>query len=503
MQLYKDLKEYVFENKYSVYSCVFLLFVSYFYFINNWSISIDSEVAIFTNGDNSLAWIKEGRILTGLFDYFFKFGSIIPFWNDFFSIFILFISSIFWGITLTKINNDKVSIFIFKIIYLISPIYCFYLRFTTYNISISIGLLFISIVFYCLISLESKTLRTKFSNMRAVFFLTCAFSIYQVFVFYYISGLIIILLYLSISAIDKKAELLKIKKYVIHGVLIFIFSLMIYRLLMFITFLFIQKSSYTDGFFNWQLDTAINTVYSITQYFKEVYLTYQFNFLVYVTIILMCIWIVSSLILRVNKILILVGVIILFCSGFTLPFALGTSMPLRTMQTIPLVLAGIWLIICACMRNNKIRYIILLLALCATLMNARYINKIFYGDNMRLNNDINFANQIYLSLVSKVGNAITYKPLVIIGQHAQLTRPFIITSQYDTIGKSFFQWDNGNNGRMNLFMKWVGDDVIAPSTEQITKAKSMSYNMPKYPSSGSIVESSQFIILKLSDISVQ
>jgi hypothetical protein len=205
------------------------------------------------------------------------------------------------------------------------------------------------------------------------------------------------------------------------------------------------------------------------------------------------------IIINFYKNILLVSFFIIFViSSFSLVFLFGSAMPLRTMQAIPLFIAGVWLIIYRKVDSKRYKKIIFCIVIVMSYINIQYITRITYGDNMRLEYDKNFANQIYNHITVSTGDAINKKPLVIIGKHSYVNKPFIIKSDYDTIGYSFFEWDAGNPVRIHKFMSWLGYEYIYPSNLVQESALEQSFRMPNYPAKGSLRETESYIILKLS-----
>jgi hypothetical protein len=505
MSIINEIKRFFKENTRLIFLIGFILFITYGYFITNWSISIDNELHAFTGYDRShhfdlvKRWIQQGRFLIALLNFLGNY-QIIPYFNDSLSILFLLASSIIWLLTLSKVKElDNSAKLIFALVYLVSPIYVFYLRFTTYNVDISIGLLFISLsIYYFTVFLESN-LQNKLVYLISFVYLLCAISIYQVFVVYYITALLFLILYKSTTEIRKCDFYAKpMLNQLGLGLLMLCLTMLTYLIISKIIYLFIPASSYTDNFIQWGTHD-FSTIYNgLVFYFKTVLLIQRFNYLILITGICSAIFLFILIIKRLlslSMILLFVGFLI---SPFIMVFAFGFSMPLRTMQAIPLMLGGMWLLIYTIIEARLLQRIVLIIIVICTYFNAQYVTRLFYGDSMRLQYDIKFANQIYNFVNSVIGDSIATKPLAIVGMHSNTDNPFILRSIYDTVGYSFFEWDNGNYKRKHKFMQWLGNYYTLPSDDQQKLAEQLSFSMPNYPAKGSISATESMVILKLS-----
>ncbi|MFA6304011.1 MAG: glucosyltransferase domain-containing protein [Legionella sp.] len=507
--LAKDVRQYFQENKYQISLLLFFTLLAYGYYITHWAISIDSEISTFyeTPFSYTLA-LSMGRFVLYLLTVLSN-HHIIPFWNDFISVCFIFLSALIWNVSLLHINNNRQAAFIFSLIYIISPIYIFYLRYTTYNTIVSLGFFLMSLAAYHFIyflnSLE-QGIKQKASFFLCVIYVFIAISIYEMFANYWITSMLLIT---SVSLVanninNNQPYFKKSVKQISFGLLILFFSLLLYKIATVIFYHFIPlTSNYKDHYMGWG-GFDLHTGYIILKnYFLTILFSLHFNFLIVFTLVsalVFCIYLLVKNIRNAFFILILFGFVI---SGFLLPIILGYTMPLRTMQTIPLMLAGMWFIIYAAINNWVIKRCIFIFIVLATLLNAQYITRICYGDNLRLQYDINYANRIYNFVLANTGNSVSYKPLVIIGHHDYANSPLIINGYKDTLGCSFFDCGGGSINRINAFMAWLGNDYIFPTWEQQKSAINQTADMANFPDKESIKETKDLIIVKLSSFVTQ
>lgn len=502
MLLFEDLQEFVTENTRQLIFMVFLTILAYGYFITNWSISIDSELASFKPlSTSSIVSLHQGRFALYILNLLTN-HHIIPFWNDFISVVFIFSSALVWCVSLRKINANYHGLIIFSLIYIISPIYAFYLRFTTYNISISVALLFNSIALYCfvhfLIALEQNS-RQKLNFCLCTFLIFLTVSIYEVFATYWITSVLLISSYWIVSKETTRnySYLKKWFKQNSYGILCVLIALILNRICLQVINHFIDRSQYTNKFISWGKEDLVGISYNLYNYFKSMIFGQGYNFFITVTLISTIVFYVYLLkrSLRNLPMIFLLGIFVF--SAFLMCFVLGFAMPLRTLQSIPLMLAGTWLIIYVSVGNKIIQKGIYAIVLISTLLNAHYITRLFYGDNMRFQYDVNYANQLYGFVIGKVGDAINYKPLVIAGSHYYAVKPFIIKSS-ETIGFSFFECGVDCYKRIPVFMSWLGNDYIVPNKQQLLAGEMIANDMTDFPDKASIKETDELIILRLS-----
>lgn len=507
--LVKDVRQYFQENKYQISLLLFFTILAYGYYITHWAISIDSELSTFyeTPSTDTVA-LDLGRFVLYLLNVLSN-HHIIPFWNDFISICFIFFSALIWNVSLLHINNNKQAAFIFSLLYLISPIYIFYLRYTTYNTIVSLGFILMSLAAYHFIyflnSLE-QGIKQKTSFFLCVFYVYIAISIYEMFAGYWITSMLLITssTLVSSSINNNQPYLKKSVKQISFGFLSLFFSLLLYKISTVIFYHFIPlTNNYKAHFMGWS-NFDFYSVYSILKnYFQTILFSLHFNFLIVFTLVSALVFFIYLLVKNIRNaffVLILFGFVI---SGFLLPLILGYKMPLRTMQTIPLMLAGMWFIIYASINNLVIKRCIFILIVLASLLNAQYITRICYGDNLRLQYDINYANRIYNFVLANTGDSVSYKPLVIIGHHDYSNSPLIIKGYEDTLGCSFFDCGGGSINRINHFMAWLGNDYIFPTWQQQKSAINQTADMANFPNKESIKETKELIIVKLSSFVTQ
>jgi hypothetical protein len=146
--------------------------------------------------------------------------------------------------------------------------------------------------------------------------------------------------------------------------------------------------------------------------------------------------------------------------------------------------------------SNRVKYISIILPAYLILVQLQFLNSMFYGDNLRFQQDQFLGRQIISTLESE---GIDYKnrPLVFIGSR-KLDSSFLI-SKTNSGGKSFFE-DQSQMYRMTYFLGSLGYNVITPTYEEMAEANMFNEEMSIWPNPNSVKISNNLIIVKLSEI---
>jgi hypothetical protein len=496
IEIADDIIWFIQNNIQTIIITLFFIIIAYGYFITHWAISIDSELHTFrSNFDAGFAQIGRGAgiLLQWLLNY-----KVLPFWNDFFSIFSIFLSSLVWCVILSKHYKKSWAFLAFLLVYNISPIYAFFLRFTMGNMGVYLGVLLLSVLMYYL----HKALENKRDNKKiytGIFFLLVfLISLYEIFVIYYITASLFLIFMLTLENIQSegKNSYQYTARLILHTVCILVTALIVYYLINQIVYHFLGKSEYTSNMFTWKKENYRQILSGL--------LTGIWLRIAHIDFTVLIAFIFSPILLTIlvknfkkYKILPIFLLFFFLLSPFLLSIILGSVLPLRTFQPLVFVAAIIWFLWFDQIKFKLIQQMFLFTVVVLTFFNAQYINRLFYGDTMRLQYDIRLANQIYDRIKSKVVLDLLKKPLLIAGNYSHPKQPFIIKSE--TIGASFFEWDGGSAERMHRFMKWLGNEYIWASVHQYPLAIEQIKTMPSWPNEDCIAVTDEYILLKLSD----
>jgi hypothetical protein len=183
-------------------------------------------------------------------------------------------------VTLSKnTNHNKISSLVFGLTFSISPLYSFNLRFTTYNITVSIAILSSAVSMYYLVNFFSSSKKQYlFFSFVCVFI---AIAIYQAFVSYYLTAILLIVLARMLD--DKDIKICQsIKELIIIGLLLII-AVVLYEVLMAVVYHYVPKSPYLESFYAW--GTGVHSIFKNFVYFFDNFYHDSFNFLLLISLI--------------------------------------------------------------------------------------------------------------------------------------------------------------------------------------------------------------------------
>jgi hypothetical protein len=186
-------------------------------------------------------------------------------------------------------------------------------------------------------------------------------------------------------------------------------------------------------------------------------------------------------------------------SPFILMLGLGTILPGRALQALPLLLGGMWYLMLKYPIEDISNKFLIAISIYLLFIQIQFINLMFYGDYVRYQQDSFIGREIMMSLKA---NNVNYKkkPLVFIGKLEKDMSPLI--SKSNSGGLSFFEnpfMDKNQMYRMTFFLNSLGYDVITPSYEEMEIGRKDTLKMKIWPLDGSIIETDSLIKIKLSE----
>lgn len=503
----QDFKEFVKRRPSYVICMVIILVAAFGYEITNFTLSNDEELYINTSRD-VLFWLQDGRFGFTLFNsLFLKFGMFGPFQATFISTILLFIASTGMCINYEMLNKGRnvsdFSLIIFSSIFCTVPfVVAEFMIYNTVNIQFSLAIILISISMYQIIKLKdnkSDYLRWVFAILSTYF----AFSFYQGFISLFITSASF---YILCELIHSK-ENIKIKRYLsisIPYIIVMFISFILYEITNKIISLFVVQRSYLQQMLT--DEGILKATKSIVIRFLTCNDDYGMNLLRF-TVISGSILLIILMIQNYKNI---VWYIITYATFVISPFiifvVLGTSLiQFRSLTGICMLFGGVWLLITEFVVCNKFNLkikkitinpikVICVIPIIMMLYQVQIINNMFYSDNVRYEEDTRIIENI-LGEIEKIDSDYLNKTIVFSGYYKLPDSPAI--SRVQVIGMSIFEWEGGNNARIIPFINSKGFKFPLPTEEDLVTANEVAQNMPSWPSSGSIVEHDNLIIVNL------
>ncbi len=180
-----------------------------------------------------------------------------------------------------------------------------------------------------------------------------------------------------------------------------------------------------------------------------------------------------------------------------IPFMLGLvtngAIPLRSLQDVPVVVPCV--ITLAIKDNKKIsQYVIGLLAFMVIFQSVVSNNHLFLSSNLTLQADKLLASRIINRIDQIRGTATDPINFLEVVGSPNTVYPQVI-HRSETIGGSFFEWDQGNAQRVTLFLSFIGFTGLSPSGRR-GEIVAVAEAMPEWPAAGSVSAYKDTIILK-------
>lgn len=493
-------------NFYKKYKFVFvatalLLLVTFGYEIFNFSLSVDEEReitnAIGTDFDYATLPLLEGRYGLYLFKQLTDIkGIFTPGIETLFACLLLFASAIIWELNFVKLQGrlsiKKWSLVFFSGIYFSLPfIVTNYMCYATYNAALCFATLCLSLATYIIITYLKKRRITIL--VPAIFLTTIAISIYETFANYFIVSSCI---FTFLWAIHHKQ--ITLKKWLINiypYITVFLSGLLFYLLIRKI----IGTNGYTEQFVLWTNGSNRSEVFY--KLYNDILDLFRLNTLpgaslLGITTIVFLMFLILSITRYIGfkRFLIpLLGICVII-SPFLLSIITGLRMPYRTLMSMMLFEGFIWLIILNYF-SFRISIKTVLVIICTVIMWKQmvWVNRIFYGGNLCSQLDIEMGSQIGNEIIRITNENTPENPVVFIGRY-QHRSPNII--RIDAVGQSIFF--RPRSEYKVFFMNYLGFPFKHASEDQKTKAEELSKDLPIWPKDGSVVEFSDFIVVRLS-----
>jgi hypothetical protein len=264
-------------------------------------------------------------------------------------------------------------------------------------------------------------------------------------------------------------------------------------------YVLVERGSYVEGFIGWGTVGTLTTIDRLVANLGS-YLVGSGFFggwillpTIAAAVVLLAFVLRMSLRRRAWYAILLLAVICLM--PFAMSAVLGTPLPNRAMQTLPLIAASIWLLLGLVLpRTNAVMAGLLAVAVLFAIWNAGITTRLFVAEDYSFQTDRTIAGQIAERLASEgwEGQPI---PIVVVGDRR--LGPVERFASHETFGKSFFNW--GDGGRSSIFMRVLGYQMDFPTDDQKIAARARSESMPAWPAAGSVVLHEGTAVVKFSE----
>lgn len=492
---------------------VILTFIlSYGFFLTNHSMGIDDEL-MQVYGSSELI-LKSGRIGNFLSSYLFQTYEYLPFWREFLGLFLYII-----GVTIHAENFIKNIMFtkkmvtIFSCIALSFPYLAFHFVFFDNILQHGFIMIFtaFAVRYFYKFLLQEKTKLNFILMFISLFFAT---SFYESAVYYFVISCLIIEFFKFVY--DKNENFYKrvfaIGLFSLTSITLNILLCGLLKKIMNINYSKIDDFLlYDTSSFSSFLNSFVNLQGEFIQKFIA---TCEYNFGSVIALISIIVFILFSLLYAFKK----KNFNIIICSIFItlVPFSslliLGNvNMPFRSYATLSFLVALVFCLLFNQFKDKKVlANIVIGLAVLVVVYNAQEQNQIYYTENLKYENDEQFAYSVMYDL-NRLG--LENKPIIWVGVRENPKLKYNYTESNE-INISTFNWDRYDTFASEIyiirsynFFKELGLEIkgyydLAFSSmdefeEFIKDVKNKVRGMPIYPKEGSIKDFGDYVVIKI------
>jgi hypothetical protein len=462
---------------------------SYGFAMTEYSISIDEEYHLIS--PQVAAWFEQQRYGIGLIKLIRLDAMPLPFFNMFASCCLLGLAALVWCDVFVRASGGKLmqspALMAFAIFFVTVPSNAYFLTFNTYNFEVSVG------HFACAVAV-SALYRWVFEQGRWTSLLlgaACtlfALSIYQSFVFAFAAGIAAV----TAVAFACGAPWRQWTSFVAAGFLLDLAGVGV-------TFgagrILAPEQPYLDSLFNWgKLETDF-IVQWIAEAARRTYVGQGFlgGQSIPLALGVGLLGSIGILVRKPSRALVLVLVALLAVFPFFLSVAMGTAMPLRSQQTLPIAIGAMFILAgLATAGLSWLRPFWVGLAALVLVWHGQANTRLFFAEYRTYQRDLAIAEDVVDQLAEQGwrGERIA---LVVVGQLPTPEEGLYVTSE--TFGASQFNWEQG--GRLPYFMRQLGYSFEVGGPNRRTAAVAAAASMPAWPAPGAVLLQDGLAIVKV------
>ncbi len=478
-------RDFIAANRVLVLAVAGACLLSYGFALTNYSLSIDDEIAL--NTDQVGAWLPQGRFSITLLKLLLGDRMPLPFATMGIALAVLIAATLLWAFAFDRSASGRLTgtsgLILFGVFFVSVPTQAYYLTFGTFNVEVSAGYVLagLSVLLSWRWSIERR------SWVNALLAWVCAlFAVgtYQPFAVVCVTGVAVALL-LRMTAQPGGTRIPQ-RRLLREGVRCVLPTLAGAASALAVNAVLIPRDSYVGLYVGWGQSSARSIVESLAAYVRATLTGNGFvgghavlwAELAGLAVAAYFIWNA----VRDREALLPVMFLFVLLSPFAVSVALGTPMPVRTQQVLPLAFGSFWLFVpLAFGASSMIRWGGAAAAVLIVVWNAQANTQLFMSQYLTYQYDRDRATAIVGQLVDE-GWAGDPLPIVIVGAIVPPNEPFLVRSE--TFGGSFFSW-NGEP-RAAPFMRTLGYPFLGPSPEQSSRAEEAASSMPVWPALGSV-----------------
>lgn len=531
-ELNEQLRYFLHRNDFII-PILLVTIMSFGFTLTHPSISVDDTAMDYYYRQNEL--LTQGRFFQVLIDKVLGIYNFRPFVLDFLAILCLMAAAVLWCSLFRQITDKQLK----PLVYVFFG--CFFVSYPLINeifiymgsdFETGLGHAMIPFILFIMFlsSREPLNFRKPGIFMVPSFLIALTLSLYESFAVVYLFGIFAVLILRFLYSDDSRKCIDVLKRgiyYVIPlagGIIIRLIIVQILKLIF-----HLGTSTNASKEIHWDHGILAN----LPTLFKGVTVSFFYNGLVYLPITLLLIAIGAVLVMMVRDgfkyrswtlTALYAGSII---SIFSLTILQGVETPYRACSVFSVFVAFVFMLILQFVEVAKIRKEIkkaVLVVMCIFIVwQINDINKWFYVDYMRYEEEVNVVNQVAAEIRS---NYDLDKPVVFLGdyrlsdninQYTHVKKNSLAGKLYMNLtgnnpdgeyaykfvqsnGDSFLDWSVGWNFSNNVseahkFFKDLGYDFKADDYQMREEALALTQDKPAWPEKGSIFETNAFIVV--------
>lgn len=533
----KELTEnvkYFLNNRWFMIALVLVAVMSFGFTLTHPTISVDDTAMDYYYRQNEL--LTQGRFFQVLIDKVLGIYNFRPFVLDFFAILCLIAAAVLWCSLFKKISGNQLKSigYVFFACFFVSyPLITEIFIYMGSDFETGLGHAMIPFILYIMFMIisESKNMNKLSTYMVPSFLIALTLSLYESFAVVYLFGIFVVLILRFLYSNDSRNAKDVVKRGV-HYVIPLIGGIAMRLVIGMILKLIFHLGNSTNASKEIHWDQGI--MENLPKLIKGVTVSFLYNGLVYLPITILLIAIGATLVLMVRQgikhrsLVIVVLYLGSIVSIFSLTILQGIETPYRACTVFSVFIAFVFMLVLQFVEEGNfgkgIKKAIVVVLCIMLIWQINDINKWFYVDYLRYEEEVNVVNQVAAEIRSNYDYL--DKPVIFLGdyklsdninQYTSADKTSLAGILYMNLtgigpegkyaykyvqsnGDSFLDWAVGWNFENNVseahkFFKDLGYDFKTDDYQMREEAWLLAQDKPKWPQKGSIFETDKFIIV--------
>lgn len=488
--LLHELREMVRTHALVLGLVVLAMVLAYGYAATTFAISIDEDNSAL-GLDWTPRWLEQGRPVIPLVKLVLADTIVLPFFDMALALVLLLVAGVLWAAVFLRAARPghvgAAGLLLFLVVFTTMPVNAYYLAFDTFNVEVSLAWASAAASVWLAWRWAAEdggpVALAGSSALGAVAMLT-----YQDFTVVVVAGVVIAQLadLLGRPAGTAPGTRAAIRRSAILAIPVAV-ALAITAV---VSLILVERDGQVVGQFVWGTFDAASLIGQLTARMRGFALGDGFpgGWVLQPTIAagVVLVAIVAFRGLRDRRWYPLALLLVMGITPFGLAIAIGQPLPVRAMQTLVLVSAGVWLLVAVLLSPYRfwaLGPVLLVMAALFAVWHGGIVTRSFVSEHQTYEADRAIAREIGERLVRAGWDPAAPTAIVTIGQREQ--GPLETFAAHELIGFSLF---NDVDGRRSAgVMRMLGYPLRHATAEETTAARERARTMPDWPAAGSVV----------------